>query len=63
MSETVREYDVRVHGVDPYAVPCPLCDAKVDELCSSAFDGPRNGAPHVVRLEAARVAIEVVNAG
>lgn len=52
--ETVRQYDARISGVDAYTVECPLCDAKVDQVC--ALDAERKTAtsPHGVRIELAR---------
>lgn len=51
--ETVREHDLRVFGVDPYIVTCSLCDAGVGQLCALP-DGRNIGAPHEVRITAAR---------
>ncbi len=56
--QTVREHDAQEHGVDAYAVACPLCEAKVDELCTAELGGKRIGAPHNVRVNAARAEIE-----
>ncbi len=52
--QTVRQHDTAAYGVDPYTVPCPLCEAKVGELCSSELGGKRNAEPHTVRILAAR---------
>ncbi len=54
--QTVRQHDELEHGVDAYAVPCPLCEATVDELCTAERGGRRIGAPHNVRVLAAQAA-------